>query len=239
MSTIVRVSYTDRKGFLTHEWFPTAFTANDRVNELHTLGMEDIDYEDVEVPWDHLADLIHWLNHNPNSPNLMRGVEPALKDSPHNMRTPTTDHISANFAAQAAMAHPRPNGTISRPAGIPSAPTEADPNGIDAHHPGAKLDAGKNRVWLCVSGFARALNTVSQVTTKGAEKYTANGWVHVDNGQERYMDAFGRHMMALGSGEIVDPDTGCMHKAQMIWNLLASLELELRSAAAWDQKESP
>lgn len=110
---------------------------------------------------------------------------------------------------------------------------ETDPNGIEAHTPGAKLDAGKARPWLCFSGFSRALSAVAQVTTVGAAKYTPNGWMHVDSGQERYMDAFGRHMLALGRGEVVDSDTQCMHKAQMIWNLMASLELELREAESW------
>jgi hypothetical protein len=106
--------------------------------------------------------------------------------------------------------------------------TEADPNGFDPHDPGAKLDKGKTRPWLMISGFARALSAVVDVTTKGATKYTPGGWQFVEGGMERYMDAFGRHQMALGRGEEFDPDTGCLHKAQMIWNLLASLELELR-----------
>ena len=105
---------------------------------------------------------------------------------------------------------------------------EADPLGIAPHEPGAKLDAGKIRPWLCVSGFSRALAKVADVTTKGAAKYSPNGWMEVPDGQARYMDAFGRHMLALGQGETTDPDTGCLHKAQMIWNLLASLELDLR-----------
>ena len=105
---------------------------------------------------------------------------------------------------------------------------ERDPNGIAAHTPGAKLDHGKTRVWLCVSGFSNALLHVADVTTKGANKYTADGWVEVADGEQRYMEAFGRHMLALGSGEKLDKDTGALHKAQMIWNLLASLELELR-----------
>lgn len=105
-------------------------------------------------------------------------------------------------------------------------PSEADPNGIAAHTPGAKLDAGKTRPWLMYSGFAKALGEVAKVTTKGAEKYTPNGWKDVANGPERYMEAFGRHMQALGQGETVDADTGCLHKAQMVWNLLASMELE-------------
>lgn len=107
--------------------------------------------------------------------------------------------------------------------------TEQDPTGRDPHQPGAKLDAGKSRVWLCIAGFSRALEAVAQVTTAGAIKYTPNGWVDVPGAQDRYMDAFGRHMLAMGRGEVLDVDTGCLHKAQAIWNLLASLELELRA----------
>lgn len=108
---------------------------------------------------------------------------------------------------------------------------EKDPNGKSPHELGAKVDAGKTRVWLCVAGFSRALEEVAKITTVGANKYTPNGWCYVENGVERYMDAFGRHMLALGRGEKYDNGeggTGGMHKAQMIWNLLASLELELR-----------
>lgn len=108
--------------------------------------------------------------------------------------------------------------------------TERDPNGIDPHTPGAKLDAAKPLPWLCISGFAHALAAVAEVTTNGAIKYTPNGWMQVANGETRYMEAFGRHMLALGTGEIRDRDTGCLHKAQMAWNLLASLELEIRAA---------
>ena len=113
---------------------------------------------------------------------------------------------------------------------------ERDPSGRDAHEPGAKLDAGKVMPWLCISGFAHALAAVADVTTKGAIKYTPNGWATVPNGEQRYMEAFGRHTLALARGEGVDADTGCLHKAQMIWNLLASLELELRAANGWDTK---
>ena len=119
---------------------------------------------------------------------------------------------------------------------------EQDPNGVSAHQPGSKLDAGKLRPWLMMSGFARALNAVAEVTTKGAEKYTPNGWISVPNGEERYMEGFCRHALALGRGEKYDlgpGGTGCLHKAQMIWNLLASLELELRDAEAWELEPFP
>jgi hypothetical protein len=109
-----------------------------------------------------------------------------------------------------------------------SAASELDPHGKPAHEPGAKLDAGKPRVWLCISGFGHALAAVAEVTTVGARKYTPNGWTAVPDGSERYMEAFARHALALARGEVFDLDTGCMHKAQMAWNLLASLELELR-----------
>lgn len=105
--------------------------------------------------------------------------------------------------------------------------TEKDPHGKDPHVSGAKLDAGKTRVWLMVSGFPRALEEVSKVTTEGAKKYTPYGWKDVPEGKERYMDAFGRHMLELAKGEVLDKDTQCYHKAQMVWNLMASLELEL------------
>jgi hypothetical protein len=113
---------------------------------------------------------------------------------------------------------------------------ETDPHGLDAHAPGAKLDAGKPMPWLCIAGFSRALQAVTDVTTKGARKYTPNGWASVAEGEARYMEAFGRHMLAFGRGEQIDTDTGCLHKAQMIWNLMASLELELRTAEGWSPK---
>jgi hypothetical protein len=112
-------------------------------------------------------------------------------------------------------------------------PLEVDPHGKDPHAPGAKLDAGKTRVWLMVSGFPRALEAVAQVTTEGAKKYTPHGWASVEGGEERYMEAFGRHALDLAQGKKIDDGpkgTGCLHKAQMIWNLMASLELELRNA---------
>lgn len=118
-------------------------------------------------------------------------------------------------------------------------PTERDPHGKDPHQSGAKLDAGKPLAWLMISGFANALNAVATVTTRGAEKYTPNGWKEVPSGPERYMEAFARHQLALARGEQIDADTGCLHKAQMAWNLLASLELELIENNLLLQRSNP
>jgi Domain of unknown function (DUF5664) len=114
----------------------------------------------------------------------------------------------------------------------PGTKVELDPTGRSPNEPGAKVDQGKVRTWLMMSGFANALEEVARVTTKGAEKYTPGGWATVPNGADRYMEAFARHMISLGKGEEYDlgeGGTGCLHKAQAIWNLLASLELELRA----------
>lgn len=110
-----------------------------------------------------------------------------------------------------------------------AAKAEHDPHQKQRHEPGAKMDSGKTLAWTMCAGFGRALTEVAEVTTIGARKYSPDGWVDVLDGQERYMNAFARHMMALAAGERIDSDTGCLHKAQMIWNLLAALELELRA----------
>ena len=104
---------------------------------------------------------------------------------------------------------------------------ESDPKGLDPHQPGAKLDAGKVRMGLVMRGFARALFEVGRVGTYGAGKYTPNGWLEVENGEERYMDAGLRHLVDDAIEEI-DKDTDLWHLAQATWNLLAVLELRLR-----------
>lgn len=105
---------------------------------------------------------------------------------------------------------------------------ERDPYDMDPHAPGAKLDAGKNRVGLVMTGFPRALLAVGDVATYGANKYTRDGWVSVPEGVERYTDAMYRHQLAEGCGELVDRDSKLLHAAHAAWNALARLELMLR-----------
>ena len=100
------------------------------------------------------------------------------------------------------------------------------------NQPGAKADAGKLRPWLVLGEFSNALEEVTKVGTAGAKKYTPKGWVTVPDAENRYMDAFGRHMLELGKGNKMDDGpTGVYthHIANMIWNLLAVLELQLRN----------
>ena len=104
--------------------------------------------------------------------------------------------------------------------------TEADPHGLDAHAPGAKLDAGKPRAGLLLD-FGLALTAVSEVATHGAEKYTEGGWLRVPDGEARYRDAGMRHKLARATQDR-DPDSGLTHLAHEAWNILAELELRLR-----------
>lgn len=104
---------------------------------------------------------------------------------------------------------------------------ESDPNGKSPHSPGAKLDAGKNRLGLVLLGFSRALEQVGEVGTGGAKKYTDNGWKEVPNGVERYTDAMLRHLFEEGQRKYFDPDTQLLHAAHTAWNALARLELIL------------
>ena len=103
---------------------------------------------------------------------------------------------------------------------------ECDPNGLDQHDRGAKLDQGKPRVSL-VFDFARALLSVAEVSTFGARKYCDGGWMQVEEGFKRYSDALGRHLLAERF-EYLDKDSGLPHAAHAAWNALARLEFLLR-----------
>lgn len=106
-------------------------------------------------------------------------------------------------------------------------PREIDPNGKDPHEPGAKLDKGKVKAGVLLD-FSRALWAVAEVGTHGMEKYTRGGWQFVPNGEERYEDAFMRHLLKLRV-EPVD-ESGLDTLAHLAWNVLAYLELSLREA---------
>ena len=108
---------------------------------------------------------------------------------------------------------------------VPMEPVEIDPNGIDQHSPGAKVDFGKVRMILVLDGFKRALTEVGKVGTFGAKKYSDNGWMEVENGINRYRDAMYRHLFAT---DFYDNDSGLPHMAHAAWNMLALLELMKR-----------
>ena len=101
---------------------------------------------------------------------------------------------------------------------------DEDPNGLDQHSSGAKLDAGKPRVGLVLGGFANALLEISKVGTYGAAKYTDNGWRDVEDGVSRYSDAMFRHLLQEHSEGLLDKESEMMHAAMAAWNAMARLE---------------
>ena len=102
-----------------------------------------------------------------------------------------------------------------------------DPRGIAQHDPGAKLDAGKTRMELVLSGFPHALLEVGKIATYGAKKYSDGGWKHVEDAHARYTGAMIRHLLAHSSGETNDPESGLPHLGHVAWNALAILELSI------------
>jgi hypothetical protein len=109
---------------------------------------------------------------------------------------------------------------------------ESDPNGIDQHEPGAKLDAGKLMAALLLQ-FPHALEAIAQIATYGARKYSPGGWLSVPDGINRYADAEWRHKLKRAQGEERDPESGRPHRWHEAWNVLAQLELtECPSKAA-------
>lgn len=90
---------------------------------------------------------------------------------------------------------------------------------------GVKYDLGKPRPSLVLGAMAKALYEVAKVATFGAEKYSDNNWLLVENAKQRYTDAMYRHLL---SGEGFDPESGLRHAAHAAWNALARLELELQ-----------
>lgn len=104
---------------------------------------------------------------------------------------------------------------------------EKDPNGIEQHAAGSKLDAGKTRLGLVLGGFSKALEEVGKVGTFGANKYTDNGWKSVPNGEARYTDALFRHLLKESTEGLYDSETELQHAAHAAWNALARLELQI------------
>ena len=120
--------------------------------------------------------------------------------------------------------------------------SEADPNGIDQHAPGAKLDAGKVKPAMVLSGFSHAFWEVAKVGTLGSLKYTEFGFLEVPDGEKRYADASMRHFLKKamdgeGDEELtelakqynIEPDKQVLHLACEAWNKLAELEFYMRS----------
>lgn len=84
----------------------------------------------------------------------------------------------------------------------------------------------------CMAYFPRALEEVAKVSRFGTEKHNValeeKGFLRPEYTPAMYADAIGRHLLALQTeGEINIEDDGLLHRAQLAWNALASLEMFL------------
>lgn len=91
---------------------------------------------------------------------------------------------------------------------------------------GTKADTGKPMAGV-LADFSRALEKVIDVGTFGARKYARANWLKVENAEERYWDAFWRHLLAA-EREPCDTESGMPHLHHAAWNLLAVIELQER-----------
>lgn len=94
---------------------------------------------------------------------------------------------------------------------------------------GLKYDSEKPRVGLLSADMPRAIEEVAKVLTYGAEKYAPGNWQHVDNAEQRYLDASWRHELQRAKGESKDAETGLDHLAHKICCDLFRLELAMRA----------
>lgn len=105
---------------------------------------------------------------------------------------------------------------------------QKDPNGKNPHEPGAKLDAGKSPIFQgLMDYFPRACLAVAEVSEAGAKKYAWKGWETVPDGYNRYSNAMVRHIVNETIEGKYDPE-GFLHAAQVAWNAMARLELQLK-----------
>lgn len=74
---------------------------------------------------------------------------------------------------------------------------------------GVKYDSSKIRLSLYP---AEAMYKIAEVLEFGAKKYAVDNWKYVQP-IERYFDAALRHLMAIKTGELNDPESGLSHLA--------------------------
>ena len=82
---------------------------------------------------------------------------------------------------------------------------------------GVKYDNNKLEYGLLPT---KALESVVDVLTFGAQKYDRENWKHVPEALRRYFDAAQRHLWAYKQGEIYDPESGKHHLSHAICNLM-------------------
>ena len=91
---------------------------------------------------------------------------------------------------------------------------------------GMKFDTGKLDYTLVPWD---GLDEIVKVLEFGARKYARDNWQLVEGGEQRYLAAAFRHLIAYNRGEKIDPETGVSHFAHAGCCLLFLLSLEKRN----------
>lgn len=86
----------------------------------------------------------------------------------------------------------------------------------------AEVKHSKARVSLLYS-FGEALLAVAEVLTSGAKKYADDSWKRPPFSAQDYLDADGRHTLAIGAGELRDRESGHLHAAHKACDALMYL----------------
>lgn len=92
---------------------------------------------------------------------------------------------------------------------------------VSAQPLGTKADDGKVMMGAMPPHAELA---VARVLTFGAKKYSRGNWAHVENSDERYMDAALRHINTYRRGEQTDSETGENHLSHAICCLMFILD---------------
>lgn len=82
---------------------------------------------------------------------------------------------------------------------------------------GKKFDNGKPRFELIP---LNALEGAASVMAFGAEKYGEFNWMGLENAEQRYTGALLRHLAAVQSGEVNDPESGFKHIDHVLCNAI-------------------
>jgi len=73
-----------------------------------------------------------------------------------------------------------------------------------------------------IGSRTKFLEKLAEVYTYGCQKYSEKSWQSVPNGRTRYEAAIFRHIKDYKNGEWINhEDGGCLHVAQIAFNILA------------------
>ena len=98
---------------------------------------------------------------------------------------------------------------------------------------GRKDDTGKRRWSLLPRDVLRGVVDVLMI---GAAHYDDNNWMHVENGLQRYSDAFERHYDAWVDGQEHDPDSGLHHGYHMVCNAMFMCYHMVKTERVWNEQ---